>query len=38
MTEDDALRSKLGYEAKLRGQQFSWKQAALDTLMIVDGL
>ena len=38
ITEDDALRSKLGYEAKLRGQQFSWKQAALDTMMIISGL
>jgi glycosyltransferase involved in cell wall biosynthesis len=38
ITENDALRTKLGYEAKLRGQQFSWKQAALDTMRILDGL
>ena len=38
MTEDDALRSKLSYEAKLRGKQFNWKQAALDTMMIISGL
>jgi glycosyltransferase involved in cell wall biosynthesis len=38
MTDDREMRSKLSDEAKLRGKQFSWKQAALDTMMIIDGL
>jgi glycosyltransferase involved in cell wall biosynthesis len=38
MTDDRGMRSKLSYEAKLRGQQFSWEQAALDTMAIIDGL
>jgi glycosyltransferase involved in cell wall biosynthesis len=38
MIDSREMRSKLSHEAKLRGQQFSWRQAALDTMAIMDGL
>lgn len=35
MTEDVATRSNLAHNAKARGQQFSWKQTASETMAIL---
>jgi len=35
MTEDEAMRSKLAHNSKIRGQQFSWKQAATEIMAIL---
>jgi glycosyltransferase involved in cell wall biosynthesis len=37
MTEDPATRSKLAYNSKIRGQQFSWRQAASETMALMAG-
>jgi len=38
MTDDHRMHSRLSDEAKARGQQFSWEQAAVDIMRIIDGL
>jgi glycosyltransferase involved in cell wall biosynthesis len=35
MAEDEPIRSSLAYNAKIRGQQFSWKQTASETMAIL---
>jgi glycosyltransferase involved in cell wall biosynthesis len=35
MTEDEATRSNLAHNAKIRGQQFSWKQTATEIMAIL---
>ncbi len=35
MTEDESTRSNLAHNAKLRGQQFSWKKAAAEIMSIL---
>ena len=35
MTEDEATRSNLAHNAKIRGQQFSWRQAASEIMAIL---
>lgn len=35
ITKDEAMRSKLAHNAETRGQQFSWKQTALETMAIL---
>jgi len=37
ITKDDALHAKLVHESKLRVRQFSWKQAAAETMALITG-
>jgi glycosyltransferase involved in cell wall biosynthesis len=37
MTQDQVMRSELVQNSKIRGQQFSWRQAAIETMALIVG-